>query len=206
MIYSKKKNFIFIHVYKNAGTSVKDLLAPYSDTFNKRRYCDSLLRKFGVKSNFAPRPHISALQVKKILGDEIWDNAYTFAVVRNPWDWQVSLYSFISQTKSHHQCKLVSGMKSFDDYIAWRCQHDFHTQSEYLMDDLSETLLVKDVFKFESIDRGIQRLGSHIGCEVRLKKLNQSRHETYRQYYSDMSREMVRKFFKEDIDRFGYDF
>ena len=206
MIYSKSKNFVFIHVYKCAGTSIRDALKPYNDTFNKRLFLDDFLARLGIKSNFAPCEHIGARDAKaKYLGSEVWDNAYTFAVVRNPWDWQVSLYSYILQLTTHHEHELVSAMKSFDEYIAWRCDGYFPSQSEFLKDD-SGKLLVKDVYRFESLASDIQRLASHIGHDVWLKRLNQSRSDSYRKYYSDKSREMVRSFFKEDIERFGYEF
>ena len=206
MIYSKSKNFVFIHIYKCAGTSIRDALKPYNDTFNKRLFLDKCLARFGINSSFAPCDHIGASDAKiKYLGAKLWDNAYTFGVVRNPWDWQVSLYSYILQLTTHHEHKLVSAMKSFDEYIAWRCGRYFPSQSDFLV-DLKGNLLVKDVYKLESLGSDIQRLASHIGCDVRLKQLNQSRSDSYRQYYSDKSREMVGRFFKEDIQRFGYEF
>ena len=107
--------------------------------------------------------------------------------------------------KNHHQHELISAMKSFDEFIAWRCERDFHSQSEFLKDD-SGDVIVKDVYRLESLSSDIKRLASHIGCDVCLKRLNQSRSDSYRQYYSDKSREMVRRFFKEDIERFGYEF
>ena len=205
MIYSKSKNFVFIHIYKCAGTSIRNELKPYNDTFNKRLFLDKCLGKLGINSNFAPYGHIVAREAKKYLGDKVWNKAYTFAVVRNPWDWQVSLYTYMLKLKTHHQHELISAMKSFDEYIAWRCERNFHSQSEFLKDD-SDNIIVKDIYRFESLGSDIQRLASHIGCDVCLKKLNQSRSDLYRQYYSDESREMVRRFFNEDIERFGYEF
>ena len=205
MIYSKSKNFVFIHVYKCAGTSIRNALKPYDDTFNNRRFLDKCFRKLGITSKFAPHGHIAACEAKNYLGDKVWDNAYTFAVVRNPWDWQVSLYSYMLKFKTRHQHELTSAMKSFDEYIAWRCERDFQSQSEFLKDD-SGDVIVKDVYRLESLSSDIKRLVSHIGSDVCLKHLNQSRSDSYRQYYSDRSREMVRRFFKEDIERFGYEF
>ena len=100
MIYSKSKNFVFIHVYKCAGTSIRDALKPYNDTFKKRIFLDKCLEKLGITSTFAPWGHIAAREAKKYIGDKAWDNAYTFAVVRNPWDWQVSLYSYMLKLKT----------------------------------------------------------------------------------------------------------
>ena len=205
MIYSKSKNFIFIHIYKNAGTSIKDALKLYNDTYSKRRSLDGALGKLGISSKFAPPWHGTAREIKNYVGGSIWDSAYTFAVIRNPWDWQVSLYTYMLKCKTHHQHRFISKIKSFDEYISWRCQENFCSQSCFLTGD-SGNIIVNDVFRFESINSDIQRLESHIGCNIHWKKLNQSRSDSYRQYYSSESREMVGKFFREDIDRFGYEF
>ena len=159
----------------------------------------------GISSKFAPPWHGTAREIKNYLGGSIWDSAYKFPVIRNPWDWQVSIYTYMLKWKTHHQHKFISKIKSFDEYISWRRQENFCSQSCFLTGD-SGNIIVNDIFRFESINSDIQRLESHIGCNIHLKKLNQSRSDSRRQYYSSESREMVGKFFREDIDRFGYEF
>lgn len=207
MIYSKRKNFIFIHVYKTAGTSLRKALKPYNDTFRKRRFLDNFFyTQFWKETNFGPPGHITALNAKKLLGEDIWNKAYSFAVVRNPWDWQVSLFTYMLKVKKHPQHKLISSFKTFDDYIEWRCNNDFHTQLDFLTDESGDKIIVKDIYKLESINQDLKRLESYISCDIKLKKLNKSRSDSYRNYYSNKSKVMIQKFFSKDIERFGYEF
>ena len=202
MLYSRSKNFVFIHIPKTAGTSIRSAINSYKDSYNKRGVLGKFARRLGMPQFFAPNEHISAFEAKKLLGDEVWDNAYTFAVVRNPWDLEASMYAYMIKSED----KLISKMKSFDEYIVWRCEAKLRTQSQFLKGDSGDSLIVKDIYRFESLDSDIQRLGSYIGCNIRLQVLNQSRSDSYQKYYSDKSRDMVSRFSKEDIDRFGYEF
>jgi hypothetical protein len=207
MIYSKSGNFVFIHIYKNAGTSIRDALKSYDDTFHKRRLLENLMSKYTpFSATLAPQGHIRARDAKNWIGEQKWSELYSFAVVRNPWDWQVSLYSYMMKLKSHHQHDLVSSFKSFDDYISWRCSEDAHLQLDFVTDESSDTIVVKDIYRFETINEDIKKLESRIGAKVMLKVLNQSNRGNYREFYTGRSKDMVAEYFSKDIDRFGYEY
>ena len=92
MIISHKKKFIFVHIYKTAGSSVRRRLERFDAAYN--------LFHWG-KSKFTPNPvliaplglkHSDAKTIRKAVGAETYDSYFSFCFVRNPWDWQVSLY------------------------------------------------------------------------------------------------------------------
>jgi predicted AAA+ superfamily ATPase len=133
MLRSRKYNFIFIHVYKNAGTSITSALKPFSDNcFNKK--FGQLLRLANINyfsSLFYP-DHITASMLADKIGRQKFSSYFSFAIVRNPWDWQVSLYNYMLENASHHhQRKLVKSFKSFDDYIGWRCNEEIRYQKDF---------------------------------------------------------------------------
>lgn len=206
MIYSRKGKFIFIHVYKNAGTSIRHALQSYNDTYRKRRLLLKTINVFGISNFLAPASHITAFEARKFVGYDIWKDSYTFAVVRNPWDWQVSLYFYMLKLDSHPQHQLISSMASFDEYIAWRCKYDYHSQLEYLSDSSTGEILVGDIYRFEQINIDIKRLESHLGHKIDLPVLNKSNSRSYRDFYSTRSMNMVADFFANDIAKFNYKF
>ena len=208
MLLSSEKKFVFVHIPKNAGTSIRKALARYNDSYKKRNLLQRVVSKFTLFNKYpiSPPIHISACNAKKWIGDQRWNELYSFAVIRNPWDWQVSLYEYTKQTKNHYQHHLINSFNSFDDYISWRCHEDLTLQSDFVTDESKSRIIVKDIYRFESIKNDLERLELHIGAKITLKHLNQVNHANYRHYYTDHAKDMVAEYFAEDINRFEYEF
>ena len=210
MLISRKRKFIFIHIYKNAGTSVMYALAPYvvgKCEYFARRVLNKL-NLLPLHSNIQEFPqHIKASELIGEIGKEAFDSYFSFAIVRNPWDWQVSLYKFALKDTSHYQHDLIKDFGSFDKYIRWRCQIKGKggPQKEYIYSENGE-LLVDFVARFESLEADFKTICSHIGISASLPKLNISNEIPYQEYYSEETKELVRQTFDIDITTFGYDF
>jgi hypothetical protein len=206
MLISKQRKFIFIHVYKTAGWSMTDALIPFAASRWWRR-ADWVSRKFGITYfNLRPFPcHISAPDLIKKIGRDVFDSYFSFAIVRNPWDWQVSLYKFMLKDQSHPQHDLAKSFKDFDEYIRWRCANEVRFQKDFIYSQDGE-LLVDFVGRFENIDADFKAICSRIGISTSLPKVNVSNSIPYRQYYNSETRELVRRAFDTDIKLFGYDF
>ena len=209
MLISHEHRFLFVHIYKNAGTSITRALLPYAT--NMRLYqIDSQLRRFGASLPFYtnPRPydwHITASELVTKMGWINYKAYFSFAVVRNPWDWQVSLYSYTLQAPHHHQHALVRNLGSFPEYIRWRCSQEVRYQRDFIYSKDGE-LLVNFVGRFEHLEADFQTLCSCIGISAQLPRRNASNRTQYRDYYDDASAELVRQAFEPDIGLFGYDF
>ncbi len=112
MLMSRKRKFIFIHIYKNAGSSVTNALLPFA-TSKWQRMIDRVSIKLKLPRQFDPAPfpvHIRAPELVKAIGKEAFDSFYSFAIVRNPWDWQVSLYNYALKSTSHPQHELTKAL------------------------------------------------------------------------------------------------
>jgi len=206
VLISHSKKFIFIHVYKNAGTSVTAALLPFAATKWQQRL-DRLMRRFNV-SRFGPQPyatHVKACELVEEMGRKAFDSYFSFAIVRNPWDWQVSLYKFMLKDKAHFQHELVVGFGGFDEYIRWRVAEQVRFQKDFIYSRDGE-LLVDFVARFENIETDFLTICSRIGVSASLPKLNISNTKPYRQFYTEETKELVRLAFEPDISLFGYDF
>ena len=91
------KKFIFIHLHKCGGTSVErslDDIMQWNDIMlGSTKYGESVQSQYNDK--FGIFKHSSALKTKDLVGDEIWDQYFTFSVVRHPIDRIVSYYSYL---------------------------------------------------------------------------------------------------------------
>lgn len=139
MIISHQKKIIFIHNYKVAGTSLRKSLSHFNNkNFRSSKRIDKLKFILGlypkIYTSEFPR-HIKAIELKKQLPAKVFNNYFKFGFVRNPWDWQVSLYTYMLKKEDHHQHDLIKSMKNFGEYIDWRVHNDLHLQKDFFYED-----------------------------------------------------------------------
>ena len=87
--YGKKTNFVFIHINKTGGTSIAKNLG----FFSKRHY--------------------SVREVQKIIGFD-WHDAFTFTVVRNPYDRIVSQFE---HARMNNHSNIRTNNISFNNWV-----------------------------------------------------------------------------------------
>ncbi len=156
-----------------------------------------------------PQPvynHASASEIISKLGKDVFNSCFSFGIVRNPWDWQVSMYQFGLEGTTNPRRRKFKGFGSFENYIRWRCQEDVHYQKDFLFSENGEQL-VNFIGKYENLDADFRRICENVGIDARLPKLNQStRHKRFQEYYTPETMELVRRTFAPDIELFGYNF
>jgi hypothetical protein len=208
VVVSHEHEYIFIHNYKVAGSSIKRALR--DDRSPWRKAYVHLRNRLGdvVGDDYWQtfHSHATAREVRDALPDGLWEEYYTFGFVRNPWSWQVSLYFYMLQTPEHYQHDLVSEMDGFEEYIHWRVTEDKTLQQEFFVDESGE-LLVDHVGRLENIQEEFQTICEVIGLDgVSLPHKNESSHDHYTEYYTEETRELVAEHFAPDIERFDYSY
>jgi hypothetical protein len=208
MVISHSKKFIFIHNYKVAGTSITNALSTIgNESFRQSSLKDKLLIALSIypkifSSDF--NVHITADELRKNIPGKIFDSYFKFGFVRNPWDWQVSLYLYMLKQETHHQHQLIKKMKGFDEYIDWRVNKDFHLQKDFFYDQ-NNVCLVDYIGKFEDIEASTKKLFTKFNLNIEIPHLNASRSNAdYMHFYSEKSFNLIAEAFKEDITIFGY--
>lgn len=187
--------FIFIHVYKTGGTSIREIL----------------------DGNEIGDGHAPAWVVRKRLYEEgmaeVWETAWKFAVVRHPYDWLVSLFHHLKGSTEHYFHYMAHGV----DFPKFICNltkeyhatltsgfHFFDTQFSWLSSD--EQIIVDEVFRFEQfpvVFRQLQeRFGNH-GPELH-RNASRERKGTALDYFTPESLQTVNQLFETDFHRFGY--
>lgn len=200
----------FIHVPKNAGTSIY-------------RWFMAEDKNFLYKS-IKPK-HGSYNEIIK----NIDDPGYSFCVVRNPWDRMISYYHYIREQSEIRIQMIKDGKASRPGKGKWTLEWNIERQkrtdvsfNDWIKDNktwgdtIAGTIVsVKqisfvqncpNVFKFENLKEDFKKVQELVKCDLPLEHRNSSTHRSYRDYYDVTAKEIVAKHFKDDIDAFGYEF
>lgn len=207
MLISHSKKFIFIHNYKVAGTSVRDALNKYANrSFLRSPFKDKVALVVGKYPKIYSEQfdgHITASELKSKIPDKIFNSYFKFGFVRNPWDWQVSLYTYMLKDETHYQHKLIKSMRNFEAYLDWRVNRDLHFQHDFFYRD--DTCLVDFIGKIENLNADFNFVSGKIGIHEKLGHLKKSReNNSIEEYYSQKTIDLVNEVFIKDITLFGY--
>lgn len=185
----KKLPFVFVHINKTAGTSI------------------------GNAIGLTNKNHLTVKEIIARIGQERWDAAYKFTFVRNPWDKTVSLYEY---RRKKNKTQIATLGINFEDWVIKTLGdeqdpyfHDnlksFQPQVEWLRDPLGQ-ISIDYIGKFESLNQDFEAIRKVIGVNTQLPHLNASSRAPYQSYYSEKTRDIVYRWFAEDIERFAYTF
>ena len=202
--FNPSKNALFIHIPKNAGTSV----------------CTAL----GIKKCH----HYFLSDYEKQIGTKKLGRITTIAFTRNPWDRFISLYNYARMQISHYhnniepqkgiygahpdyeilknstprECArlLVEGKLHLPNWNIWL------PQSTWLKDSFGNLKKPTFLGRFENLNTDFEEIRSILDLETTIPHINQSKKSCYRECFDSETREIVSSYYQEDIERFNYKF
>ncbi len=217
MLLSPRYRFLFVHIAKTGGTSVRAALQGlrwrdpwYWPMFVCSRFSHLSGHRIGTK---LPR-HAKIIAAKELLPREFFEGLFKFAFVRNPWDLQVSSFHHIGRERPQY----LGGHTEFGPFLRWKLDperpYQYHVdtsielQSDYLV-DLHGEIVVDFIGRYERLEEDFAEACRRIG--IRQPPLPHKRQATdrardYRAYYTDETAARVAKHFALDIERLGYTF
>jgi hypothetical protein len=217
VLLSLRRNFLFVHIAKTGGTSVRAALERerWREPWALARFLCSRLsalsgHRLGVK---LPR-HAKAIAAREMLPREVYDRLFKFAFVRNPWDLQVSSFHHIRRERPH----LLGPHQDFAAFLRHKLDparpYQYHIdtsierQSDYLV-DLHGNVIVDFVGRYERLEEDFAEACRRIGIAppgLPHRRRAADRGRDYRGYYTDETRALVADHFRPDIEMFGYPF
>ena len=205
MIVSNRRNFIFVHIFKTAGTSIRravrrHAMSPWQEPANH------VLKRIGIPQ-YRPTTypdHLTASGLIQQTSLEYFNSMFSFAFVRNPWDWELSHYKYILRKSRHHSYDEVRRLGSFSEYVRWRCDRKFQLQKSFVIHQGQQ--VVDFVGRFENLDADFEKVAERLNITAKLKQLNKTRRSVYQEHYDDKTRDLIATTFAADIKEFGYNF
>lgn len=230
MIISHEHRFIFFRTEKTAGSSIEFALAKYcgptdivtsggakAETLRglplrkeRPRWVKHIPFRTGNMRRILPQyfglhTHATARHVKKLVGDNVFRSYFKFCVERNPWDRQVSLY-FQRNKRSGNENHFDRDMRSF----IFRTFH-YTRMKNWQTYTIDGRIAVDRVLRYERLEEELSDLLKTINLPDDLR-LPSRRSEfrtdgrSYREFYSKTTRELVAKWYRKEIEAFGYAF
>lgn len=228
MIVSHKYRFIFIKTRKTAGTSIeialssicgdKDIItaiSPEDEIVRKELgYCSA--QNFIIPfKNYSTMDfvsliknrrrlkfynHMSASEMKKYLGEDIWNSYYKFTFDRNPFDKIVSLYFWRSRNKEYGNMNnflKTTGLLNFKSYDLY---------------SINKLVAVDKVYKYEELNEALIDISMKIGLSNKLKlpeyrsKSSTRKNKSYKDILDKDAIKIIKIAFAREIELLNYNY
>ena len=207
MIVSSKKKFIFIHIPKTAGTSLKIVLKKYGASkgilnFLVRRFHKNGLAKF-LYCLRTYDAHTSIKDLYKLIPTRCIQSYFKFCVVRNPYERLVSFYFHILKEKHHPWHQKIASYGSFEVLVNNLEVVNEPSQLSYIRNEQGK-LEIDQIIYYESLTLQLPLLSKQLGFSIHIPHENKSKHNNWKEYYTPALRDKVYTFYQEDFVAFNY--
>lgn len=197
MVIDHQNKLIFVHIYKTGGNTIRQ-------AFDMNGRVEEL---GGVHCNAADGRQ-ALLNARR---EKIWNEYTKFTVVRNPYDWNYSLYMYIKMSKGHNLHRAIQRMNflQFLHYLTdtlFDMQRPFtsnkySTQYDFL--HLNGECLVDYILHTEDLKQGVDKMCTGIGIKApEIKIINKNVHVKDRQtrsWLGDKERDYINQYFENDF-------
>jgi len=225
---------IFVHIPKNAGQSIEHV---FLDLLGLKWATRApLLLRYNDRPELGP-PRLAHLKADeyvrfKYLTQEMFDEYFKFAFVRNPWSRTVSIYKYFGYDKK----------SDFKSFLLGDFKNKFFEEKQWFVGPQSDfiyaedgRLLVDYIGRFEDLQVNFEFVCKKIGLpSIKVPHVNESagsnnilgsnprkmvknllripkirripNYKNWQDYYDRESIDWVSRLYEKDIELFGYDF
>ena len=191
MIISHELKFIFIHVHRTGGTTLKNILLTQL--------------KGKAQSN---SQHGNARTAEYSLIEKHKDY-FVFGFARNPWQRMLSWYSLINK---HNMRDIADKKKDFEyflqnDLAFGPLENSFHYNQLDYFTSADNQLVTSKIYRYEHFEEELKELFTLLALPaIDIPVINNTDKKNYKEYYSEKSIDLINEKCKKDIDYFGYKF
>lgn len=205
---SHRHHCIFVHIPRTGGTSIENVMWPGERS--EAELWMGFVSPFHNKYQTGGLQHLFARHIRLEVGEQVFQDYFKFAIVRNPWDRLVSQFCYLDRRPDLRDFMGVPEGMPFAQYVeqaATSGHVQITPQYDFIYDETGDPL-VDYIGRFETLQHDAATVFERIGLEdVSLPVANtSSRHRDYRSYYDGATRSRVEELYAKDIERFGYRF
>lgn len=210
---------LFIHIPKNAGTTVKNDLPiiSVSRKYVSENHINQINQDPQNYYSFGPatKKFIQHTPYNLLDRNQVKRFDRKFAIVRNPWSRMVSLYNYAQSQDMkwfgntwYYQDPIswesfINRMDSFKmttNYY-WQTPYDhWASQSDWVVDKGEVRV---NILRYENLQNDLQE---YFNKKLDLSHLNKGESVDYRSYYTESQKQKVAEWYKYDINLWGFSF
>ncbi len=182
-IVNKTHKFIFVHVPKTAGSSVKQYLLPCAGEGDvhvllQQGTNTAVLSGYGMLTK-----HSTAMEIRDVVGRKAFNRAFKFAVVRNPFARTVSIYRFLKyKFRNWDRASVMDSFGTLEEFVTSEFFRGpgpggiFRPQIRWLS-NLHGRLCMDYICRVETLDEDMAYIGERLALPIaatRVEKRNVS--------------------------------
>ena len=168
---------IFVHIPKNAGTSIEEYFGNESVRIQPSKHADIHEIKTGFKNSY--------------------NNYKKFTIIRNPYSKMVSWYFYLKRNLGENYNVIEFNEWVKDPRKFWHA-NDPISFLKPQCDWIDETV---EIVKFENLNKDLSKFFNR---EINLPIKNKSNHNHYLEYYNKESLNIIYDRYKKDFEKFNY--
>jgi hypothetical protein len=210
MVYSRKKKFLFIHIPKTAGTSLREVLNRNAAGSGLLNFISRRITRWnpGLGQRFFYRwrtfePHLHFSEAQDLLPSRELESCFKFCFVRNPYERLVSFFRHIEKHQTHPYHERVKNWGGFPGLVENLGELAEPSQLSYTL-NLNGRPSMDFVGRFENIHQDFGIVAGRLGIEPELPHRNANPGSRWQDFYTGALRNQVYRFYEEDFSVFGY--
>ena len=215
-IINRTYKFIFVHIPKNAGTTATKILSTYtywSDLeLGGTKFGESLAPIYA--NRFGIGKHTRAETIRNILGEQVWDRSFKFALVRDPFARTFSIFRFLRQWKDWPNSHIMNDFTTFESFVTSKFFLEssgpdgmFNPQFTWVT-NMNGNIVLNHVGKVENMSDSFRILNEASNLSISINKIERINEsgaaDEHQAAYTDAARAVVMKRYQRDFVLFGY--
>jgi len=188
---------------KSLGYGPRNYKLPYSKyslgTWMRFFFSKKNTQSYRRKTEFYN--HITAKEVKKLVGERVWNEYYKFCFERNPWDRVISQYYHLNKKGSRQKISdfidsgKIKGLKN----------------AGYKLYTIDGKIAVDKIYLYEELDKALDEINNRFGFREKIV-LPRAKSDTrkdkrhYSKVLDSVEREKIARYFSNEIEIFGYEY
>jgi hypothetical protein len=201
MIANNSHRYIFVHVPKTAGSAVTTALLPtckWNDVELGGSWAGRQINPF-FRKRHGLHKHSTASEIRQIVGEEVWADYFTFAIVRDPVDRTASIFHYLRKWRAWNGSDIMDEFADESEFVMSKLFKGkgpgglFRPQTYWL------DTQVDYIGRFEHLSHDFGEIMEKLGLPTpKMERVNESGRRGKAQF-SDEAMKIIRARYEEDF-------